>query len=119
MLTTIFVRQQHTNSRCSQPPCTLDHLNSPLIAAECGTPEHTIIAVIAAFVIVLHALAIPSCFLVLLVYSQRSGHASPQLSQALAFLHGPFEAHSCAWEFVEMVKSEEDHCTQTIAHPQA
>ena len=57
--------------------------------------------------IVLHSLAIPSCFLMLLVYSQRSEHASPQLRQALAFLHGPFEAHSYAWEFVEMGESEE------------
>ena len=88
-------------------------------AAECGTQEHTIIAIIAAFVIVLHSLAIPSCFLVLLVYSQRSEHASPQLRQALAFLHGPFEAHSYAWEFVEMVKSEEKPRPPATTHPQA
>ena len=88
-------------------------------AAECGTQEHTIIAIIAAFVIVLHSLAIPSCFLVLLVYSQRSEYASPQLRQALAFLHGPFEAHSYAWEFVEMVKSEEKPRPPATTHPQA
>ena len=91
------------------------------IAADCGTPEHTIIRVIAAHVIVLHALAIPSCFFVLLAYSQQSECASPQLRQALAFLHGPFEAHSYAWEFVEMVKSEEKpviHSLQTHKHLQ-
>jgi len=72
-------------------------------SVECATSMHASIVALSVFFIALHVVALPLCFLLLLVRAQRPG-ASCRLKEAMSFLHAPYELHSYAWEFVETLR---------------